>query len=209
MRAHELQRPWSQRQPPWCSVRFVCTNELQLSRAGVRRPLPRVCSVRTNELQRLSAYRHRPAGQGAPRAHQRITTQDFGTASVRFSGCALCAPTNYNTMRVIRHKNRVGALHAHQRITTCMRCSRPRHACVARSVRTKELQRASRKHNRHPRRGALRAHQRITTGSSFQSYSDERWCAPCAPMNYNLTQNVTMTRPDGAPHTHQRITTAM
>ena len=32
-------------------VRLVRTNELQLSRAGVRRPLPRVRSVRTNELQ--------------------------------------------------------------------------------------------------------------------------------------------------------------
>ena len=37
----------------------------------------------------------------------------------------------------------------------------------------------------HP--GAPRAHQRITTGNSFQSYSDARWCASCAPMNYNTS----------------------
>ena len=51
---------------------------------------------------------------GVLHAHQRITTQDFGTASVRFSGCALCAQTNYNE-RLIEDSglDYAGVLRAH------------------------------------------------------------------------------------------------
>ena len=114
VRTNELQQKKNIKEYVNRPVRSVRTNELQLSWTGVRRPLPRVRSVCTNELQRLSAYRHRPAGQGAPCACPRITTQDFGTASVRFSECTLFAQTNYNE-RLIEDSglDYAGVLRAH------------------------------------------------------------------------------------------------
>ena len=225
VRTNELQQKKNIKEYVNRPVRFVRTNESQLSWTGVRRPLPRVHSVCTNELQRLSAYRQRPTGQGAPCACPRITTQDFGTASVRFSGCALCAQTNYNEHRESTTDTRAGG----------------------RSVRTNELQPVDTNDFDVLRHGTPRAHPRITTWrmtynpaitarvclmrahelqlkgyygdqlcysgcasrapmnyncSSLSSACAISGCAPCAPMDYNITFSANSCMVSGALRAH-------
>ena len=119
--------------------------------------------------------------QGALRAHQRITTVINLPSPTCSERCASCAPMNCNTVCVAGTAGRTGALRAHQRIATCMRCSRPRHACVVRYVRTNELQQL-----RH-----------------FTLLVEPIGCAPCAPMNYNDALHETGKHGRDALRAHQ------
>ena len=184
VRTNELQLQYLRPDTVFSTVRSVLTNELQQKKnikEYVNRP---VRSVRTNELQLSWTGVRRPL----PRVRSMCTNelQQHGLARYRGSqGCAPCAPTNYNEHRESTTDTRAGV----------------------RSVRTNELQLQLHRHQECHLGGAPRAHQRITTGSSFQSYSDERWCALCAPMNYNGYTKDGGRLVIGALRVHQRITT--
>ena len=165
-------------------VRSVRTNELQL-RTVHGKLLPReVRSVRTNELQRRQCHKRH-----------------------RLQRCASCAPTNYNGAIMTEKAKRVGALRAHQRITTgsSFQSYSDEHWCALC---------APMNYNGYTKDGgrlvigALRVHQRITTSDcrnprtghtvrlmrtnelqlrrrkhDCRKYRSR--CASCAPMNCN------------------------
>ena len=145
---------------------------------------------------------------GALRAHQRITTQLQSITGNWSTRCAPCAPTNYNVLG--HNDNHLGA-----------RCA----SCAPTNYNSQGLGFGGRSpgcapyaptnyNGYQPTVTDLLGRVRLVRTNELQHHAchpaqKQSGCAPCAPTNYNLTQNVTMTRPDGAPHTHQRITTAM